>query len=85
MVTVLVIIVPATINTSLMLKLMSSTFGSHCTGDYCVIPDENIARIDIIVREDHGGVEAGHGPQEPVHLRSQVKFQHGRGAGPLPL
>ena len=50
-----------------------------------MIPDENIARVDIIVREDHGGIEAGHGPQEPVHLRSQVKLQHGRGAGPLPL
>ena len=49
------------------------------------LPDENIARVDIIMREDHGGVETSHGPQEPVHLRPQVELQQGRGAGPLPL
>ena len=48
-------------------------------------PDEDVPGVDVVVGEDHGGPEAGHRPQQPLHLRAEVGDQELDHGGRRPL
>ena len=41
-----------------------------------MIPDKNVPRVDVIVREDNFGPEAENEAKQPVNLNVQINSSH---------